>query len=173
MKKLVLLVLCVVVCMSFVGCILEDNPQKEASNKTQTTTSTKEDVFGLNETAVFNTLKFTALEIKESSGTEFFAPEEGKTFVGVKFEIENISKEDQAVSTLLLFEGYVDDIKCDYSISASVVFDEGTLDGTVAPGKKLVGWYALELPKDWSELELDVQSNWLSNSDAKFVFENK
>ena len=76
-----------------------------------------------------------------------------------------------ALSTLLLFEGYVDDIKCEYSISAACAFDEGTLDGTLAAGKKLVGWYALEVPKNWKTLELHVLSNWLSNNAAKFVFE--
>ena len=71
---------------------------------------------------------------------------------------------------MLLFEGYADDVKCDYSLSAACVFDEGTLDGELAPGKKLVGWYALEVPENWNTIELNVQSDWLSDSSAKFVF---
>lgn len=114
--------------------------------------------------------KVTAVEIKESDGTDFFVPEAGNVFVGIKFTVENISDQEQSVSTLLLFEGYADDIKCEYSFSAACAFDEGTLDGTVSPGKKLVGWYAVEVPRDWSTIELQVQATWLSNNSANFVF---
>lgn len=168
MKKFLVLVLCVVLCSSFVGCV-ESSPSKETAS-TKSKVEKTETTFGLNEVAVFKTLKFTALEIKESDGDTFFSPEAGNTFVGVKFEVENVSDEEQSVSTLLLFEGYVDDVKSEYSISAACAFSDGTLDGTIAPGKKLKGWYALEVPTDWEEIELHVQSNWLSNTAAKFIF---
>ncbi len=169
MKSLLSVFLCVVLCFSFVGCAQGDMPKKETAT-TQSSVEKGEESFGLNESAVFNDLKFTATEIKESNGTDFFTPKADKVFVGVKFEVENISDEEQAVSTLLLFEGYSDDVKCEYSFSAACAFDEGTLDGSIAPGKKLVGWYALEVPKAWGKIELHVLSNWLSNSSAKFVF---
>ena len=170
MKKIFLLLLCVALCFSFVGCVEDDVPEKEVYTP-QSSVEKSEEIFGLNESAVFDALKFTAIEIKQSDGKDFFTPEAGNVFVGVKFQIENISDEEKAVSTILLFDGYTDDIKCDYSINASCVFDEGTLDGTIAPGKKLVGWYAVEVPASWRSLELQVQSNWLSNNKAKFVFE--
>ena len=174
MKKTLALFVAVVLCFCLVACaVVDDSPVKETgagNNKSDSQNEEKELVFGLNETAVFSDLKFTATELKESNGDDFFNPEEGNVFVGIKFTIENISEEEQSISSLLMFEGYVDDIKCSYSISASCVFDEGTLDGSVAPGKKLVGWYALEVPNDWSNIELQVQSSWLSNSSAKFVF---
>lgn len=179
MKRKVALFVAVVLCVSLAGCIaLEDTPSKEISGKEndgqsggKTSTTKEELVFGLNETAVFSDLKFTANELKEDNGTEFFTPEEGNTFVGVRFTIENTSDEEQTVSSLLMFEGYVDDVKCDYSFNAACAFDEGTLDGAIAAGKKLVGWYALEVPEDWTSIELHVQDDWLSNSTAKFVFE--
>ncbi len=174
MKKLLALVLCVVLCLSFVGCA-QSGPTKEIADDNSATENTEraETVFGLNETAVFDTLKVTALEMKETNGEEFFEPEAGNKFVGVKFEVENISEEEQTISTLLLFEGYVDDVKCEYSFNAACAFSDGTLDGDIAPGKKLVGWYALEVPTGWQEIELDVQSNWLSDSEAKFIFEKE
>lgn len=133
------------------------------------TSNKKDGIYGLNETVEFNSIKITALDMKESKGKQFFEPEEGKVFVGVKFEIENISDEPQNMSSLLLFDAYVDDIKCDYSFSAAVTFDEGTLSGELASGKKLVGWYPVEVPTDWQELELEVKPNWLSNNSAKFA----
>ena len=71
----------------------------------------------------------------------------------------------------MMFEGYADNVKCEYSFTATCAFSEGTLDGTIAPGKKLIGWYALEVPQNWQELELDVKANWLSNNVANFIFE--
>lgn len=134
-------------------------------------TEAKDTTFALNETAVFKSLKFTATEIKESTGTQYLKPENGNVFVGVKFTIENTSDEAQTVSTILLFDGYCDDVKAEYSFTGATVFDEGTLDGDVAPGKKLVGWYALEVPEDWTNIELHVKSDWLSDSTGVFVFE--
>ena len=83
--------------------------------------------------------------------------------------IENISDEEQSISSLLSFTAYIDDVKCDYSISAATVFNEGTLDGSIAPGKKLVGWYSVEIPSDWENLEIDVKPDILSDNTAKFV----
>ena len=131
----------------------------------------KEMTFALKETAVFDDMKITAEEIKESEGKKYFEPEKGKVFVGVKFTVENTSDEEITVSSLLLFDAYADDIKAEQSFTASTVFTDGNLDGTIAPGKKLVGWYSLEVPKEWKTIELNVKSDWLSNSSAKFVFE--
>jgi len=74
------------------------------------------------------------------------------------------------MSSLLLFEGYADDIKCDYSFSANVGL-EGTLDGNVSPGKKLVGYYGVEVSKDAGVLELEVKSSWLGSGKAVFTFD--
>ena len=169
MKRILHYVLCAVLIFSLTACGTDGSPTKETGQATQTA-SKSEETFGLNETAVFTELKFTATEIKESDGDSFFTPDAGNTFIGIKFTVENISDEEQSVSSMLLFEGYVDDVKCDYSLSAACAFDGGTIDGSIAPGKKLIGWYALEVPQSWSNIELDVQSTWLSNNSAKFVF---
>ena len=169
MKKLMCLLLCLLMVFSLSACVGEDTPSKETGQNAAADTN-KDELFHLNESAVFKDLKFTATEIKESNGTDFFVPDAGNVFVGVKFEIENISSETQNLSSLLMFSAYADDTKCEYSISAACAF-ENTLDGEISAGKKLVGWYAVEVPKDWKTLELEVQSTWLSNNPARFVFE--
>lgn len=195
MKKILVLTLALMMTLSLFACGSSDTPAKEtkadpveteekapAENKAEEPAADTEEVeteepavddltFGLNETAVFEDLKFTALELQESDGEEFFTPEEGNKFVGIKFEIENVSDEEQSVSTLLQFEGYVNDIKVDYSFNAACVFDEGSLDGSVAPGKKLVGWYSLEVPADWTSIELNIVADWITGEPAVFVFE--
>ncbi|MBQ9937677.1 MAG: DUF4352 domain-containing protein [Oscillospiraceae bacterium] len=167
MKKIYAILLILTMAFSFSAC-LEDSPKKEEFSATETA-SKKEETFGLNETAVFDNLKITATEMKVSHGESFFTPQSGNVFVGVKFIVENISKEEQAISSLLLFNGYVDDVKCEYSLSAAGAFSEGTIDGTIAPGKKLIGWYALEVPENYQIIELQVLSNLFANNPAKFV----
>lgn len=159
--------------MLLTGC-LESAPSKQTNNTdgTEKTNSQSSDsTFGLNETAVFSNISVTATECKESSGDGLWQPDEGNVFVGVKFTVENTSDTDQTISSLLLFDAYVDGVKCAYSFSANTAFSDGTLDGTVSPGKKLVGYYGVEVPSDWQELELQVQSSWLSNAKAAFVFQ--
>lgn len=129
--------------------------------------------FELNETAELYGLKVTATELKESSGVEFFEPEEGNVFVGVNFTIENVSEEEKSISSLMEFNAYVDGVKCDLSISASCAFDEGTLDGDIAVGKKLIGWYALEVKQDWKEIEIQFAPDLFSDANATFKFTNK
>ncbi|MBQ8683101.1 MAG: DUF4352 domain-containing protein [Clostridia bacterium] len=171
MKKILSTLAAAFMVLSLAACSelpQKENFQPETSEKEP---SQQEQTFGINETAVFDELKITALEIKESKGTEFFQPESGNTFVGIKFVIENVSESEQTVSSLLMFDSYANDVKCDYSFSAACVFDEGTIDGSIAPGKKLVGWYALEVPADWTTIELNVEPSLFSNSLAVFVFE--
>lgn len=172
MKKVICLLMALFLVFTLTACF-SDAPSKEAFNEgteNHTSSNKKEETFGLNETAVFDTLKITATEIKETTGSTFFTPEEGKIFVGIKFIVENISDEDQAISSLLLFDAYADDVKCDLSISAGASFSEGTIDGEIAPGKKLIGWYPLEVTKDWKTLELNVVADIFSSASAKFVF---
>lgn len=170
LKRVGALLLAVLLMVSMTGCI-ESQPSKENGGEgVLQGGDAKEQTFALNETAVFSTLKITATEVKESKGDSFFGPDDGNVFVGVKFMVENISDEEQTVSSLLLFDAYADDVSCDLSITAATAFDGGTIDGTIAAGKKLVGWYAMEVPKDWKTIELQVKSNWLSSASAKFVF---
>lgn len=143
----------------------------DQTNNLETTPSAK-DTFGKNETVTLKDLKITLEDVDDSNGAEYFEAPEGKEFVGFKVSIENISDKDQAISSLLLFDAYIDSVKADYSINAAMAFSEGTLDGNVSPGKKLIGWYAIETPKDWKEIELEIKSSWLSSSKAKFAVKN-
>lgn len=170
-KKIICLIVCLALCFSLAGCV-EDAPTKEtggSESNSSVSDEPKDQVFALNETAVFDDLKITATEVKESKGESFLEPDAGNVFVGVNFTIENISDEEQTVSSLLLFDAYVDDISCDYSFTGATAFKQG-VDGTIAPGKKIVGWYAVEVPENWQKLELDVQANWLSSVNARFEF---
>ncbi len=145
--------------------------EQAATSPTDTpkpTESPKELSFGLNEVAAFPTLEINALEIAKSEGNKYIKPAEGKTFIGVKFEIKNISSEVENISSLLLFDTYVDDVKSDFSFSAMTAFGDGTLDGELEPGKKMIGWIAVEAGTNTKNIELVVKDSWLSLNKAKF-----
>ena len=168
-KNIICTAICLLLALALVGCF-EDTPKKETNSVTSTpVTETKDEVFALNETAVFENLKITATEIKESKGSSFLNPEAGNVFIGVNFTIENISNEEQAISSLLLFDAYADDVSCEYSITGATDFKK-TVDGTIAAGKKIIGGYVVEAPENWQKLELDVKSEWLSSVNARFEF---
>lgn len=164
-----------VMVIAFAGCFDSDKPKKETNSggstqsKESAVSEPEEMTFAIGETAVFDDVKITATEFKESKGKEYFEPAEGKVFLGVKFTIENVSEEDVNISSLVQFSGYADDISLEYSISASMAFEDGSLDGTIAKGKKLIGWYSAEVPKDWKQLQIDFKPEIFSNTKASFI----
>lgn len=159
MKKLILFLTVLCLSFSFTSCLVEETGDPSSGG-----TST----FGINETATFKTLKFTATEIKSSKGSGFSKPSDGNIFVGVNFTIENISNENQNISSMLLFEAYADNAKA----SMSLFSDFGsTLDGTITPENSLTGFYAVEIPTDSKKLELHVKSDWLGSGMAVFEFD--
>ena len=70
-----------------------------------------------------------------------------------------------------MFDAYADDVKCDYSLTAQMAFSEGTLDGELSAGKKMIGYFAVEVPTGTKQITLEVKSEWLSNSKASFVLD--
>lgn len=137
--------------------------------ETQATETAADDTFALNETAVFPNLKITATELKESTGDDFAQPADGNVFVGIKFKIENVSDEDQIISSMLLFDAYADKTKADYELMQPSDLSGEMLDGTLGSGMNMEGYYIIQAKQDWQEIELQVKSEWLSDSSAKFV----
>lgn len=169
MKKLLSVLLVIFLTASITACTSNEGSAVEGKSAS-TSQKVEKQSFGLNEAVTLKDLKITALKIEESNGIEFLEAEDGKIFVGVNFEVENMSEETQSVSSLLQFDAYADDTKCEYSFTANVAFGDGTLDGEIAPGKKLVGWYAVEVSQDWKQLELEFKADLLSDKKAKFIF---
>ena len=156
------LALTIMTVLSFTACGGEVTTGEEATVVDETLT--------LNSTATFDGWTITPVKVEESTGSDFFKPESGNVFVGVKFVIENTSEEEKTVSSLLMFDAYADDTSCDLSITATTVFGNGTtVDTTLAPGKKHEGWYGVEIPESWEELEIQVSDIWPSNTKEVFV----
>ncbi|MBQ8249861.1 MAG: DUF4352 domain-containing protein [Clostridia bacterium] len=161
MKKLIALVMALAVSLSFAAC--SGGEDKADSNLV------KKGSFEVGQTAVFDELKFTANEVKESTGTSFFAPEDGNIFVGVEFTIENNSEEERPISGYMCFDTRVDDVECAYSLTGVCAFDS-SIDETVAPGGSKTGWYVVEAPEDWKNLEIEINPDIFLGDPITFVY---
>ena len=165
-KRSTILLVIAILCFTFIAVASgssPDDPKKEGGEGGDKN-------YSLNETAVFENIKVTAEEIIINKGSEYMKPEEGKKFVAVKFTIENISDEEQQMSSMLLFDAYADDVKLGYSIGADYGL-EGTLDGSISPGKKMIGYYGVEVANDATVLDLEVKASWLGSGKAVFVLD--
>lgn len=105
---------------------------------------------------------------RESYGSDWFSPDAGNVFVFTEFEIVNNSGSEVAVSSIAGFDAYADGYLANYSFEALAENDQGQLDGSISPGKKMRGWIGYEVPSGWSNLEIHFKHNIWSNNKFKF-----
>ena len=153
---------------------VESSDDNQSSSNDESQDAVQDERFSVGDTATFSNLKITAEEIIlndtwKDDEWSFFEPSEGKMFVAVKFTIENISNDHQNISSILLFDAYADGVKLEYSFGAAHGL-EGTLDGEIAAGRRMVGYYGAEISENTKELELEVRPNWLANSRSRAMF---
>lgn len=112
----------------------------------------------------------TLLDVRESMGSDFTVPSDGNVFIICEFEIQNNSKSDLAISSLLSFETYIDDYATNLSLTATIAAGTAQLDGTVAPGKKMKGVVGYEAAEDWKTIEVRFKSNVWLNKQHQFKY---
>lgn len=126
--------------------------------------------FGVGEKVELNDVVVTLLDVKESSGKDFFTPTDGNVFVVFQFEIENGTDGDVAVSSMMSFEAYFDDYAANLDVSAMAMSEMPQLDGTVAAGKKFMGVVGYQAPEDWENAEIRFTPNFWSGKDIAFSY---
>ena len=183
MKKVLVVLLAVVLSCSLSGCFLallgdssetsktitdvsgagvSDSPsatqEKQVAKVGQTVTGDKWAI------SLLSAKTFT--EIKDEYYTD--TPEEGKIYLVLFFEVENVSNEDDYFNRLN-FESYVDGYNQPHVVLISKPDGVDTLTGDIASGKKLKGQLTWEVSKDWKELEVSYKSNaWTGDKAATF-----
>lgn len=157
------------------GCSFEGtaSPGSESGGETAKTTAAKAEAAGVGDTVSGDKWSISLQSAKlfdEIKENEFLTdkPEEGKQFLVLFFEVENLSAEDEYFN-YLNFENYVDG----YSQALKVLFTKpdgySALTGDVAAGKKLKGCLAWEVSKDWKELETSYKDDlWSGEKTATF-----
>lgn len=134
-------------------------------------TSNQKQTFTVGETAELNDVQITLSDYKESTGNEYNKPLNGNVFVIAKFEIENNTDEDLAISSMLSFDAYADGYSLPYSLSALTEKERSQLDGTISSGKKMKGWIGWEVPQDYESIEIHFTDNVWGDDKIKFLID--
>lgn len=127
-------------------------------------------VFGVGETANLNDIHVTLTSVSQGNGKEYMRPKDGNVFIFCEFEIENHSDRDIAVSSLVSFEGYVDEYSTNLSVTAMLASGKDQPDGTIAAGKKMTGVVGYEADAGWKTVEVRFTPNFWSGKDITFTY---
>lgn len=172
MKTKIVSVLLVVAMLGIIGgcSSKQDQPAKVAENTSTSSKPASEDtkknepkIFKVGDVVQLKDYKITVNKVYPVSGNEFAAPKDGNEFIAIDCTVENISKEEQAVSSMLMFKVVDKDGRaCEYSLMGQSAANAGQLDGKIGPGRKLSGVYVVEVPKGKTGLELVFDSSLLT-----------
>ena len=129
---------------------------------------------GVGDRAESDGVEMTLVSKEENTGADYITPADGSVFVALEFEIVNNSQKDITVSSLANFEAYCDDYSVSQSLTGAMLYDDkGTLDGSVAAGKKLSGAIVYEVPADWQQLEVTFAPSVWAERSITFIVENE
>ncbi|MBH1956064.1 DUF4352 domain-containing protein [Candidatus Saccharibacteria bacterium] len=148
-----------------------DTPTNTASSGTvsESKTTDSKTEFKVGETATFDDKSITIKDVQRnySTSNQFAQPESGKEFVLVTVEIANNSKSSMDFNT---FEFKLQDSNGVQLNESFTALSEGKLNsGSLAPGGKVTGKLAYEVPKDDTGLKLLYQSfSFFSNKAVTF-----
>lgn len=125
--------------------------------------------FAVGETATFDDKSITITNVQRNydTGNQFAKPESGKEFVLVSVDIANNSKSALDYNT---YEFKLQDSNGVQQSESFTALSEGKLNsGSLAPGGKVSGKLAYEVPKDDAGLKLLYQSfSFFSNKTVTF-----
>ena len=174
----VLVVVVLVLIAAFAGGGESSTPQKvestsgtsqSASQASQAQSQPEQTVFTVGDTVELNGVKTTLLSAEEYPGKQYMMPTDGNVFLVCQFEIENDSSAEINVSSMVSFNAYCDDYSVSLSITGEMLEDSWkSLDGTVAPDKKINGVIAYEIPQDWQKMEISYTPSFWSGHDVQF-----
>ena len=134
------------------------NTGSDTSNNTETAKEAEKTEFAVGETATFDDKSITITNVTRNydTGNQFAQPETGKEFVLVDVQVANNSKSTLDYNT---FEFKLQDSNGVQLNESFTALSEGKLNsGSLAPGGKVAGKLAYEVPKDDAGLKLLYQS---------------
>lgn len=147
----------------------DDSASESEAGEGETDDSASEsdkNTFSIGETATFNGVSVTWVDITESKRNGVLTPAKGMVYLTCEFEIENNLDHDIYIGSTL-FDAYADDYSTKVTGSPFYDTDKQELWGhSVDAGKKLRGAVGYEVSKDWSKFEL------ISAPDFWFDMEN-
>lgn len=187
-KKIILIALAATMAFGATACEVSTNNDteptaktgavektKEENTVTTTTSSNTEGAVSLGNFIEKGNYKFSFVDAKQydeikDPENEFLdaTPSEGKKYLVLFFEVENISSEKQNVN-LFYYKAYLDDYDIDQETILAHPEGYEMLSGDLAPGKKLKGYVCYEVDPDWKKLEF-TYTDGILDSDTTYDF---
>ena len=110
-------------------------------------------------------LKVSFLDCGEFTDySEYSEPAKGNKIIYATFEFENISDDNEYIST---GDCYADGYDC----KSYYDFDQESLDATLSKGRKTKGKIFFEVPKDAKEIKIEYDINFLTSDKIIFVYQ--
>lgn len=149
------------------------NSQSESKSEPATEKPTEAKTAAIGDYVQSDTLKITLTGAKvydEIVQNEYLkaTPADGKKYLVLFLEAENLSDKDQYVN-MFYYDAYADSKSIKAETLLAKPEDEDMFAGDLAFGKKLSGYVAYEVSKDWKEFEFTYKDGALSDS-TKFTF---
>lgn len=115
-------------------------------------------------------IKLESVKMYDEISGEYYndVPADGKKYLVLFFEVENVSNKDDYFNYLFL-ESYLDGYSTSPVITVNDSEGYGGLAGDVAAGKKMKGCLKYEVSPSWSELEVSYKE-WIGTSDKIATF---
>lgn len=131
-----------------VGCATETKEHKAEREEKQSKKYQVGDVIETDELKI--TYKKADVFVSDN---EYIQPGEGKEFIYIEIEAENISKDDAYIS-IMDFNCYADGVECDYG-----VYMDDAISANLSPTRKAVGTVSFTVPKDAKSIEIEYDDN--------------
>ena len=181
MKKLGISLLAALVALGIAGCgpqeesskVITDNDKTTSATDSGTTSAPEEQKATVGQTVTGEkwAISLTGAKVYDKIDDEYLPiePAEGKQYLVLFFDVENVSAEDDYFNYFNI-ESYVDGYNSQISVLLGDVEGYQTLTGDVAAGKKLQGYLAWEVDPEWKELEVSYKDDvWTGSKAATFV----
>lgn len=155
---LTIVVGCAVLALAILACGEAANSGSLTTGGNSASTSAQHFKVG-DQVKVGDTYIVTVNSVKTSSGSSYFKPKSGDTFVVVDVTVKNVSKDEQTISSVLNF-GFKDATGQDYDEAISNIGKPP--DGKVEPGSLLRGQLTYEVPKTQKAFAFSFEGDIIS-----------
>jgi len=173
MKKAISLILVILTVLCFAFFALgsgESGNTNTVSNDTvdvtQGNTSSAPETIKVNVGETLNTdkLKVSYVNCEQYKGyNQYLGPKDGNVIYRLEFAVENIGDSDAYISTFD-FNCYADGVACDEYYGG-----DDDLSATVSAGRKATGAVYFEVPANATEIEVEYETDWWTDSKAIFI----
>lgn len=144
-----------------------DENKDDADSKNDKQEESVQTEFAKGDVVETKSLKVSFLDCGEFTDySEYSEPAKGNKIIYATFEFENISDDNEYISTGD-FSCYADGYDC----KSYYDFDQESLDATLSKGRKTKGKIFFEVPKDAKEIKIEYDINFLTSDKIIFVYQ--